>query len=444
MNRTIHRGKIFTFKDQATIKNIQGLIPDSLFVNNDELELLRDGALIVKDGLIEKVCDYHELTEQELDEYKVIDHRPSLIAPGFIDSHMHSTQTSAVGAYGEQLLDWLEGYIFPSEVAFKSEISGKREFDILLKELFKNGTTSICSYLPQSYDGADLLFEMVDQYNMSAVLGNTIMTDGHPDLITDPKTSMDISEKLCNKWHNKGGIKYALTPRFALSTTEETLGLCQEFMQSHQDVYVQTHLNENKNEIKDTLAKYPWAQDYLGVYEKYGLLTDKTILGHCIHMSDSEYSRIKDYGTIMANCPTSNNYLGSGLFNYKKAIDDGIKFSFASDWAAGNTLSMFRVMDDAYKVGMLNGYKLETLTRWFGATLGSAQTLGLDAEIGSLEKGKKADFIVINPYRSDLLSYRLESCYNLLDYLFSISALGDDRIIESTYISGKKVYTQES
>lgn len=440
--RTVYRGKIFTFNQSATLSNLQGVIPGNLFVDDEKFTFLRDGAMIVEEGKIVAISDYHKLKETLLPEDKIIDYGNKLITPGFFDTHMHATQTSGVGAYGEKLLTWLENYIFPSEVAFNSEQAGRREYDILLNQLFKNGTTSICAYLPTSYDGADLLFDMTNRYNMRAVMGNTIMTDGNKNLITDPQTSIKISEKLYNKWHGTDRISYALTPRFALSCTEETMGLCREFLESHPDAYTQTHICENVNEIEDTISKFPWAKDYLAVYEKFGLVNDKSIFGHCIHLSDSEWSRMLEKGAIFANCPASNNYLGSGLFKYKTAIERNAKLTLATDWAAGNTLSMLRVMDDAYKVAILNSFKLETLTRWFSATLGSAKALGLDKYVGSLEVGKEADFIVIDPEANDLLGYRLESSYNLLDYLFSLSALGDDRIIAATYIYGNKVYSK--
>ncbi len=308
------------------------------------------------------------------------------------------------------------------------------------KQLFKNGTTSICAYLPTSYDGADLVFEMTDQYNMRVIMGNTIMTDGNAKLITDPQTSMKISEKLYNKWHGVNRSLYALTPRFALSCTDETLGLCREFMESHPDAYVQSHLCENINEIADTVAKFSWAKDYLEVYEKSGLVNARSIYGHCIHLSESEWSRMVEKQAIFANCPVSNNYLGSGLFNYQKAVQLDAKLTLATDWGAGNTLSMLRVMDDAYKVAMLNSFKLETLTRWYSCTLGAAKALGVGQHIGSLEVGKEADFIVFDPAQNELLNYRLESSFDLLDYLFSLSSLGDDRIVAATYVYGNKVH----
>lgn len=438
--KTFYRGKIFTFNHTATLANLQGVIPDSLFADEDQFTFLRDGVIGVEDGIIIAVGDYSVVKQQITAEDKLVDYSNKLITPGFIDAHMHATQTSAVSAYGEKLLTWLNNYVFPSEVAFKSDISARREYEILLNQLFKNGTTSICAYLPNSYDGADVLFEITHKYNMRVIMGNTIMTDGNDELITSPATSMKISEKLYQKWHNTGRISYALTPRFALSCTEETLKLCQDFVHTHPDVYIQSHLCENKNEIQDTLAKFPWADDYLAVYEKYDLVNDKSIYGHCIHLSDSEWSRMVDKGAILANCPTSNNYLGSGLFRYDIAIEKNAKFALATDWAAGNTLSMLRVMDDSYKVAMLNSFKLETLTRWYSATLGSAQALQLDQYIGSLEIGKEADFIVIDTAANELLNYRLENSHDLLDYLFSISSLGDDRIIDATYVYGNKVY----
>lgn len=442
--KTLYRGKIFTFTNKATLANLQGVVPDSLFVNDERFIFLRDGAIIVESGKIIAIGDYLDIRNQlQLDD-KEVDYSGKLITPGFIDSHMHATQTSAVSAYGEKLLTWLDNYIFPGEVAFNSEQSARREYEILLKQLFKNGTTTICAYLPSSYDGADLLFEITDKYKMRAVMGNTIMTDGNPKLITDGETSMLISEKLYHKWHETNRLSYALTPRFALSCTDESMGLCKEFVESHPDAYIQTHLCENVNEIQDTLAKFPWAKDYLNVYEKFGLVHDRTILGHCIHLSDSEWSRMTEAGVVFANCPASNNYLGSGLFRYDEAIKRNAKLTLATDWAAGNTLSMLRVMDDAYKVAMLNSFKLETLTRWYSTTLGSAKALSLDDYIGSLEVGKEADFIVLDPEANELLNYRLESSYDLLDYLFSVSSLGDDRIVAATYVYGNNVYSNSS
>ncbi|WP_150464530.1 guanine deaminase [Francisella sp. XLW-1] len=436
--KKIYRASIFTFNKNATLQSLLGHKVDNLFSDSKDYTFLRDGAVVVENGLITEVNDFHKINIGEND--KLIDYSGKLIMPGLIDTHMHTTQTKAVGAYGEKLLEWLDGYIFPSEASFNSSSLAHKEFDILFKELFKSGTTTICGYAPSAYDGTDIVFEIAQKYNMRVVLGNTIMTQGNKEIITDAQTSMKISEKLCNKWHNRGRASYALTPRFALSCDDETLNLCKEFMQSHKDVYVQTHLSENLNEIKDTLAMYPNAKDYLNVYENYSLITDKTILGHCIHLSDSEWNRMKDQGVVIASCPTSNNFLGSGHFDYKTAIEKDIKLTLATDWAAGNTLSMLRVMDDAYKAALLNSYKLETLIRLFSSTLGSAKALDLGDKIGSLEKGKEADFIVINTDNNSLLKYRLESAYNLQDYLFSVISLGDDRLIDATYIYGSKVH----
>lgn len=354
--KTIYRASIFSFKKAASIQSLLGYQTDPLFIDSDDILFLRDGAIIVENGIITEVTDFYKIETTLTENDKVIDHSGKVIMPGFIDTHMHTTQTKAVGAYGEKLLEWLDNYIFPSETSFNSISLAYKEFELLLKELFKNGTTTICAYAPSSYDGADIIFELADKYNMRAILGNTIMTNGNKNLITSPEISLKISEKLHNKWHNHNRLHYGLTPRFALSCTDKTLNLCQEFLQSHRDIYIQTHLSENLNEIKDTLSLYPKASDYLNVYETYGLITEKTILGHCIHLSKSEWRRIKEQNAIIASCPTSNNYLGSGHFDYKTAIKNDIKLTIATDWAAGNTLSLFKVMDDAYKASLLNSY----------------------------------------------------------------------------------------
>ncbi|QIV96355.1 guanine deaminase [Allofrancisella inopinata] len=438
--KTIYRASIFTFNKNTTLQSILSYKVDSLFVNANVFLFLRDGAIVVENGIITEVDDFYKVQLHTSESDKLVDYSGKIIMPGFIDTHMHTTQTKAVGAYGEKLLEWLDNYIFPSEASFNSNSLAYKESDMLFKELFKHGTTTVCGYAPCAYDGTDIAFELAYSYNMRVILGNTIMTNGNKDLITDPKTSMKISEKLCEKWHNKRRLSYALTPRFALSCTGETLNLCKEFLQTYKDIYIQTHLSENLNEIKDTLATYPDASDYLNVYEKYSLITDKTILGHCLHLSGSEWDRIQKQGAIIANCPTSNNYLGNGHFDYKTAIKKNIKLTLATDWAAGNTLSLLRVMDDAYKAALFNSYKLETLVLLFCSTLGSAKALGLDDKIGSLEKNKEADFIVLDPQKNSLLSYRLEYTYNIQDHLFSIISLGDDRLIDATYIYGRQVY----
>lgn len=440
--RNVYRGKICTFNQAATMQNLQQLAADELFANNELLTFIRDGAMIVENGIIVDIGEFHVLKKRITAEDNLVDYGERLITPGFIDTHLHAMQTSINGhsVKTEDVTKWLNDVVFPREMIFKSAISGQREYELLLSYLFQNGITAICAFLPSFYDGADVFFEMTNRYNMRVVMGNNMMTEGHEQLIISAKENILVSERLYDKWHKNGRASFALTPRFALSCNEELFDLCQGFMSDHPDSYFHTHLAESKNEANNTLSKFSWAKDNLAIYEKYDLVGNKSLFAHCIYLSPSEVLRLQERSAIWVSCPTSNCYTGVGMFNYAQALQQNVKLTLATDWGSGNTLSMFQVMDDAYKVGRLNSMYLSVLVRWFCTTLGAARALDLEQYIGSLEVGKEADFIVIDPSKNNCLLHRLESSYNLQDYLFNLISFGDDRIIAATYIMGEKVY----
>jgi guanine deaminase len=436
MSETIaYRGDIFYFNDTATLENVPRKKGKS-----EQYVYIQDGVLLVQAGKILAVGNYADLKDK-LSEIKVIDYQNKLITPGFIDTHQHSTQSAIVAAYGEKLLEWLENYVFPSESHFRDKAVATRELNFFIDQLLRNGTTTAVSYGPLFYDAADVFFEELSQRNMRFITGNVLMDINSPDnLRLSTQENYDNCVKLIEKWHNKNRLSYCISPRFALSCSEEMLELCGSLKKEYPDCYIQTHLNENLNEIAEVEKLYPWSKNYLDVYDHFGLVTDRTIFGHCIHTTDAELAVFKKTGAIISWCPVSNNFLGSGLFNFSHALNYTQKITLGTDWGGGNCLSMFAVLDDAYKVAMLNSYKLPSMVRWYMATLGAAKALHLDDKIGSFTPGKEADFIVIDPDVTPYIKYRREKVEDIFDLLFILMTLGSEINIKATYIYGEPAY----
>ncbi|NNM58993.1 MAG: guanine deaminase [Legionellales bacterium] len=435
-NTTAYRGNIFYFNDTASLENL----PKHKNDTSNQYVYIEDGILIVKNGKIDGVGSYATYKDK-LSDIKVENCGTKLITPGFIDTHQHSTQSSIVAAYGEKLLEWLEDYVFPGERIYADHDCALKDMTFFLDHLLRNGTTTAVSYGPLFYDASDLFFAELNKRNMRFITGNILMDINAPaTLKLSTQENYDISKKLIDKWHNKGRLSYCISPRFALATSEAMMELCGELKKAHPDLYIQTHLNENTNEVKEVKKLYPWSKNYLDVYDHFGLITDKTVLGHCIHMLDEELAQIRDSGAIVSWCPISNNFLGSGLFNYERTLKFTDKITLGTDWGGGNSLSMFAVMDDAYKVSMLNNQKLPSMHRWFLATYGAAKTLQIDSKVGNFDKGKEADFIIIDPDASPFLKYRRRGVEDIFELLFILMTLGDEKIINSTYIMGECAY----
>ncbi len=435
-----YRGNIFYFSNTATLENL----PRKKTESSNQYVYIEDGVLIVKDGKIDAVGEY-SVYKDRLANIKVENYGKKLITPGFIDTHQHCTQSSIVAAYGEKLLEWLEDYVFPGESIYADHDSALKDITFFLDHMVRNGTTTAVSYGPLFYDASDLFFSELKKRNMRFITGNVLMDINSPDsLKLSTQENYDISKKLIEKWHNKGRLSYCISPRFALATSEGMMELCGELKKAHPDLYIQTHLNENLNEIQEVKKLYPWSKNYLDVYDRFGLVTDRTVLGHCIHMQDDELEQVRNTGAIVSWCPVSNNFLGSGLFNYERTLKFTDKITLGTDWGGGNCLSMLTVLDDAYKVSMLNSQKLPSMHRWFLATYGAAKCLQIDTHIGNFDKGKEADFIVIDPDASPILKYRREQVDDIFELLFLIMTLGSEEIIHSTHIMGECVYTQQN
>ncbi len=434
------RGRIFYFRDSSTFDTI----PRSKEVDRGFHEhsycYLEDGVLILEDGKVHAVGAYKDMSKA-LEGIQVVDYSGKLITPGFIDTHIHAAQSAIVAAYGEKLLEWLNNYVFPAESKYKDETHARTDLNFFIDLLLKNGTTTAVAYGPLMFEANNIFFEELQKRNMRFITGNTIMDDDSPDYLKlSTQENYDTAKKLIHKWHNKHRLSFCVTPRFGLSCSEKMLELSGTLVREHPDVYIQTHLNENINEIKATQEKFPWSKNYLDVYDRYGLVNDRAVFGHCIHMSEAELEVFKAKKAIISSCPISNNFLGSGLFNFERTAEYTDRITFASDWGAGNSISMLRVMDDAYKVAMLSGYKLPSMLRWYLCTLGSARALQIDDKIGNFEVGKEADFIVIDPNATEILKYRNNQVDDIFELLFIIMSLGLQNNIAATYIMGEAAY----
>jgi guanine deaminase len=437
--KTAYRGTIFYFKDTATIANLP-VNKDNAADKDCQYVYIEDGVLIVDKGKVVEAGAYADL-KNKIQGVNVVNYKNKLITPGFIDTHQHAAQSSIVAAYGEKLLTWLDDYVFPGESVFSDKAEAKQELNFFLDQLVRNGTTTAVSYGPLFYDATNLFFEELSKRNMRFVTGNILMDENSPDILRlTTQENYDNSKKILTKWHNKNRLSYCISPRFALSCSEKMLELCGTLKKENPDCYIQTHVDENLAEVEAVKKLYPWSKNYLDVYDHFGLVTDRTVFGHCIHTTDDELALFKKSGAIMSWCPLSNNFLGSGLFNFARASKYTDKITLGTDWGAGNCLSMFAVMDDAYKVSMLNSVKLPSMIRWFMSTLGAAKALQLNDKIGSFLPGKEADFIVIDPDASSYLKYRRSKVNDIFELLFILMTLGSETNIKATYIMGEPAY----
>ena len=428
-NTVIRASFLHFINDPAKVENI-----------DDAYQYISDGLLVIENGKVKSLTPFND---KSADLYPHLeDKRGQLIMPGFIDTHIHYPQTEMIAAYGEQLLEWLETYTFPTEKQFKDKLYAQKISQFFINELLKNGTTSALVFGTVHPESVDALFEEAEKIDMRMIAGKVMMDRNAPDdLLDTAQSSYDQSKALIEKWHNKGRLQYAITPRFAPTSTPEQLALAGKLKAEYPDVYVQTHLSENIDEIEWVKSLFPEREGYLDVYEHYGLTGDKSVFAHCIHLTDKEWETLANTKSVIAFCPTSNLFLGSGLFNLDKADDNNVPVGLATDVGGGTSFSQLRSLSEAYKIMQLQGKKLSVFKGLYLATLGSAQSLSLDHKVGNFEKGKEADFIVLDWAVTELQTLRLENSNSLQDKLFALMMLGDERNIHSTYVAGKLVYS---
>lgn len=428
----LYRGEVFYFKESP-------LDSDNSYC------YYPDGLLAISAGKVVEAGSFEDINKR-YPEALLTDYSGKLLMPGLIDSHIHYPQSEMIGMYGKQLLDWLNEYTFPTEQAFADPEYANRVARFFVNELFRNGTTSCMAYATVHKTSVEALFSVASEYNMQMMTGKVMMNRNAPQALTDTEESGEAdSRKLIESWHKKGRNLYVITPRFSITSTPGQLLSAGRLHKEYPDTYIQTHLSENKNEIDSTLSLSPECSDYLEVYERAGLVTDRSVFGHSIYLSDSECRRMAKAGALIAHCPTSNLFLGSGLFNMQHANRFGIRTTLATDVGGGTSFSLFRTMGEAYKVQQLNGYSMSVFESLYKCTRGTAKALKLDHRIGSFESGRDADFIVVDTTATPSLQMRKEYLerngkWNLENKLFGIQTLGDDRNITATYVAGNLVY----
>lgn len=434
-----------------TISAVRGRLvwfdEDPFLVGSRALRHESDGVIVITDGRIERVGPAAEIVPG-LEPGCPLEHYPGcVISPGFIDTHVHYAQTAIVGAHGHapsgapgaQLLDWLNHYAFPAELELADRAKADAMARAFCDELVRNGTTTALVFCTVFPDSVDALFEEAARRNLRVIAGKVLMDRHAPaGLLDSAQSSYDDSKALIRRWHGRGRARYAITPRFAPTSTPEQLELAGALWSEHPDTYVHSHLSENAAECAWVRELFPDHERYLDVYEAHGLIGRRAVYAHGVHLDDEDVSTCHHSGTSLAHCPTSNLFLGSGLFNLGAATraDRRVHVGLGTDIGAGTSFSMLATLNEAYKVAQLTGSALDGVTGWYLATRGAADALDLADTVGSLTPGCEADLVVIDPSATPLLKLRTDRCESIEELLFALMTLGDDRAIAAAYVAG--------
>lgn len=435
MARQIHRGSLLHF-------------PTATSEPQKHYEYWRDGVLVIEEGKIVHVGDAnaffaHSANQDLLTQGRVKVHS-GLLIPGMIDSHVHFPQIEIIASYGKQLLDWLNTYTFPTELRFSDAHYAKQQADFFLQQLFAHGTTTASVYATVHPQSVNAFFSAAQDYDARMVCGKVMMDRFCPEALQDtPESSYRDSKALIERWHKNGRALYAITPRFAPTSTPEQLAKAGQLANEHPDTFIQTHLSENINEVAWVQSLYPDDSDYLSVYERNHLVRDRALFGHAIHLSEREQHALASSGASISFCPSSNLFLGSGLFPYQQAKEAGIPISIASDVGGGTSLSLLKNQSDAYKICQLQGISLDAFESLYLCTQGAAVAMGLDHCIGNFNVGTEADFVELDLNAFPMLKQRTARCQDLNEQLFALVTLGDERVIERTYVHGNLVYQKD-
>ena len=428
-NETVIRGRLLAFvREPKSVDDVAACLYEE------------DGALLVRDGKIAARGDHASVSRKAGAGAAVIDHRPHLLLPGFIDAHIHYPQMQVIASYGAELLEWLNEYTFPEETRFRDAQHGRRISRLFLDELIRHGTTTAAVYCSVHKSSAEAFFAESHDRDMLMIAGKAMMDRNAPDGVTDtPQSSYDDTKALIAQWHGKGRQNYAITPRFAITSSPEQMEMAGALVEEFPDCHMQTHLSENHDEILLTQELYPWSKDYTDVYDHYGLLGKKSLFGHCIHLSEREADALSESGSVAVFCPTSNLFLGSGLFDYQRyrKREKPLRIASATDVGGGTNYSMLRTMDEGYKVIALNGEKLNPLASFWQITRGNAEALSIGDRVGSLEVGSDADIVVLDSRATPAMRLRMERTETLAEELFLLQTLGDDRAAVEVYVAGR-------
>lgn len=400
-----------------------------------------DGVVIVENGHVVASGAWPALAGRVADGASVHDLRDKLIVPGFIDTHVHYPQTDIIASPAPGLLPWLETWTYPTERTFENAAVAENTARFFVDELLANGTTTALVYCTVHKQSADALFSASEAKNLRMIAGKVLMDRHCPAFLRDtPQTGYDDSTELIGRWHGRGRLMYALTPRFAPTSSEAQLEACQALAKAHPDIFIQSHLAENRDEVTWVSELFPQQRSYLDVYDHYGLLRRRAVYGHCLWLDDQDRRRMAQTGAVAAHCPTSNLFLGSGLFDFDKADVAAMRVTLATDVGGGTSFSMLQTMNEAHKVARLSGHHLTATRMFWLATAGAAEALDLGDTIGTLAPKSEADFVVLDPQATPLLTRRTARAQSLEELLFALALLGDDRAVYETYVAGKRVH----
>lgn len=413
-------------------------------IDHRAVKYFEDGLLLVENGRIKSAGDAAVLLPGLPAGIDIADYSGKLIVPGFIDAHIHYPQTNVIASYGTQLLEWLEKYTFPAESRFADAGHAAEAAAFFVDELLRNGTTTALVLGTVHKTSVDAIFEAARARGLRLIAGKVLMDRNCPENLRDSaESAYRDSKALIERWHGQDRLLYAITPRFAPTSTELQLERAGQLAGEHPDVFVHTHVAENKEEGKWVAELYPWSRSYLGVYDRFGLLRERSVFAHCIYLDKDDRRRMAETGAAMAFCPTANLFLGSGLFDLAAAQEQGVRVALGTDVGGGTSFSQLRTLSEAYKVAQLNGHTLSPYQAFYLATLGSARALYIDDKIGNFATGKEADFIVLDLDSTPLMARRMRAAENIHEQLFALIMLGDDRAVAAAYCLGRAVYRRD-
>lgn len=405
-------------------------------------QYFEDGVLLVDEqGRVQDLDTAEAMQSQGMDLAECEHFPDHLILPGLIDSHIHSPQTEVIASYGEQLIDWLNHYTFPAEAQYADEHYARDGAEQFLDLLLAHGTTTAMVYTSVFAQSTEAFFQAAERRNLRMIAGKVMMDRNAPAVLTDTvATGERECRALIETWHGRHRLHYALTPRFAPTSTPEQLQLAGKLLREYPGLYLQTHLSENHQEVAWVRELFPRARDYLDVYDRAGLLGPRSVFGHGLHLSDRELRRLAQSGSSIAFCPTSNLFLGSGLLDVQLLGDFGVPVAIATDVGGGTSFSMLRTLSEAYKVLQLQRQKLHPLLAFYWITLGNARRLQLDGVIGNFARGKEADFVMMDLGATPLQAARQSKTHSLTEILFALMMLGDEQNVARTYVMGQLMF----
>lgn len=405
------------------------------------VEYFEDGLLLIQDGYILEYGPAEDLLSKISTDTPVKDYSGKLILPGFIDSHIHYPQTDIIASHGTQLLEWLNKYTFPTEAKFSDPAHAAEVAAFFLDELLRNGTTTAMVMPTVHPESVDAIFAAAGKRNMRLISGKVLMDRHAPDVLCDtPESAYHDSRMLIEKWHRHERLLYAITPRFAPTSSDAQLIQAGRLAKEFPDAYIHSHVAENHEEIAWVSELFPWSKSYLDVYDHFGLLRERALFAHGIHLNERDRHSLQTTGTALAFCPTSNTFLGSGLFDLQANLQYNIRVGLASDVGGGTSFSMLQTLGEAYKVQQLGGRHMPPTQGIYLATLGSARSLYLEDRLGNFLPGKEADFIVLDEQATPLIERRINTTDNIEDKLFVFMIMGDDRAIFASHIMGETAY----